>query len=64
MAGDVDWIGRAINLAKRVEDSATPDSLFVTQSVLEIIDLPIHEFEEVGAFSLKADFLPQCQRIG
>jgi Flp pilus assembly protein TadD len=61
MADDDDWIGRAINLAKRVEDSATPDSLFVTQSALELIDLPIYEFEEVGTFSLKGDFLPRRQ---
>jgi tetratricopeptide (TPR) repeat protein len=61
MTDDGHWIGRAINLAKRVEDSAMPDSLFVTQSVLELIDLPIYEFEEVGTFSLKGDFLPRRQ---
>jgi Flp pilus assembly protein TadD len=59
MADDGDWIGRAINLAKRVEDSAMSDSMFVTQSVLELIDLPIYEFEEIGSFVLKGDFLPQ-----
>jgi tetratricopeptide (TPR) repeat protein len=61
MTENGDWIGRAINLAKRVEDTAMPDSLFVTQSVLELIDLPIYGFEEVGTFSLKGDFLPRRQ---
>lgn len=52
------WVGRAINLAKRVESSAEPDSLFVTQTILELIDLPIYEFSEAGFFELRGDFLP------
>lgn len=59
MADDDAWIGRAINIAKRVESNAEPDTLFVTQTILELIDLPIYEFTEVGLHELKGDFLPQ-----
>lgn len=52
-----DWIGRAINLAKRVADSAEPDALYVTQTVLELIDLPFYEFDEAGTHELKGDYL-------
>ncbi|WDZ81820.1 adenylate/guanylate cyclase domain-containing protein (plasmid) [Ensifer adhaerens] len=52
------WVGRAINIAKRVESSAEPDSLFVTQTILELIDLPVYEFSEAGLFELRGDFLP------
>jgi class 3 adenylate cyclase len=52
------WIGRAINLAKQVEDSAATDSLFVTQSVVDLIDLPFYQFDEAGPHALKGDYLP------
>jgi Flp pilus assembly protein TadD/class 3 adenylate cyclase len=55
------WIGRAINVAKRVEASAEPDSFFVTQTILELIDLPFYDFNEAGLHELKGDFLPQRQ---
>jgi tetratricopeptide (TPR) repeat protein len=55
------WIGRAINLAKRVEENAAPDSLLVTESVLELIDLPLYQFEEAGVHALKGDYLRQRQ---
>lgn len=56
-----DWIGRAINVAKRVEACAEPDSFFVTQTILELIDLPFYDFNEAGIHDLKGDFLPQRQ---
>jgi class 3 adenylate cyclase len=55
------WIGRAINLSKRVEESAEADSLFVTQTILELIDIPFYEFDEVGICELKGDFLSRRQ---
>jgi Tfp pilus assembly protein PilF/class 3 adenylate cyclase len=55
------WIGRVINVAKRVEASADADSLFVTQTMLELIDLPFYDFNEAGFHELKGDFLPQRQ---
>ncbi len=59
IADDDAWIGRAINIAKRVESNAEPDTLFVTQTILELIDLPIYDFNEVGLYELKGDFLSQ-----
>jgi Flp pilus assembly protein TadD len=53
------WLGRAITLAKRVEATAEPDSFFVTQTVLELIDLPYYDFHEAGLHELKGDFLPE-----
>jgi hypothetical protein len=36
-----------------------PDSFFVTQTVLELIDLPFYDFQEAGLHELKGDFLPE-----
>jgi tetratricopeptide (TPR) repeat protein len=55
------WIGRAINIAKRVEAVAEADSFFVTQTILELIDLPFYEFSEAGIHDLKGDLLSQRQ---
>jgi tetratricopeptide (TPR) repeat protein len=53
------WIGRAVNLAKQVEDSAAPDAMFVTESVIDLIDLPFYEFAAAGTHTLKGDHLPR-----
>ena len=58
VGGDA-WIGRAINLAKRVEDISEPDTLYITENVLELVDLPLYRFEETGRHELKGDHLPQ-----
>ncbi len=54
-----DWIGRAINMAKRVEDAAEPDTLYVTDIVLELVDVPLYQLQEAGSHSLKGDHLPR-----
>ena len=51
------WIGRAISLAKRVENAALPDAVFATEGVLSVIDLPLYTFEDAGPHSLKGDHL-------
>ena len=51
------WIGRGNAVAKRVEGEAEPDSFFVTESVLDLLDLPLYEFEERGTTTLKGDVL-------
>jgi tetratricopeptide (TPR) repeat protein len=61
MGDDDAWVGRALNIAKRVEASAQPDSFFVTQTILDLIDLPMYQFEEVDVHELKGDFLPSRQ---
>jgi tetratricopeptide (TPR) repeat protein len=53
------WIGRAINVAKRVEAQAEPDTLLATQVILELIDLPFYEFSEAGFRELKGDVVSQ-----
>lgn len=53
------WIGRGINLGKRVESAAEANALFATETVLELIDLPLYEFEVAGAHVLKGDYLPE-----
>ena len=53
------WIGRAINLAKRVEDAAESDTLFVTENILELVDLPLYAYQEAGRHELKGDHLPR-----
>lgn len=59
MQGGEGWIGRANAIAKRAESEADPDSLIVTESVLDLVDLPLYRFEEVGSFALKGDHLPE-----
>lgn len=58
LEGEDAWVGRAINLAKRVEGEARPDTVYVTENVLELVDLPLYRFEEVGTHALKGDHLP------
>jgi tetratricopeptide (TPR) repeat protein len=51
------WIGRAIGLAKRIESAASGGALLVTETVLEMLDLPLYAFEPAGCFALKGDYL-------
>jgi len=53
------WIGRAIGIAKRVESNATPGTLLVTETFLELLDLPIYVYETAGRFTLKGDHLTE-----
>jgi Tfp pilus assembly protein PilF/class 3 adenylate cyclase len=53
------WIGRAIGLAKRVEGAAEPGSLYITETVLELLDIPIYKYEFAGRFNLKGDHLAE-----
>ena len=59
LEGSDAWVGRAINLAKRVEGAAQPNTLLVTENVLELVDLPMYRFEAAGSHELKGDHLPQ-----
>ncbi len=54
-----DWIGRGIALAKRVEAAAVADTLYVTENVLELLDLTRFEFDGAGVHELKGDYLPR-----
>lgn len=53
------WIGRGNSIAKRVEAEAGPDVLHVTETVLDLLDLPLYTFEEAGRRALKGDALPE-----
>ncbi|MEP7335337.1 MAG: tetratricopeptide repeat protein [Actinomycetota bacterium] len=55
--GEEAWIGRGNTVAKRIESEAEPDSLFVSETVLDLLDLPLYAFEECGARALKGDVL-------
>jgi len=57
--GTKGWIGRANAIAKRVESEADPDAFFVTESFLELLDLPVYEYDVVGPSRLKGDHLPE-----
>lgn len=59
MDGGEGWIGRANAIAKRAESEASPNSLFVTESVLDLLDLPLYSFEETGTLALRGDYLPR-----
>lgn len=51
------WVGRAIGLAKRVEEAAPPNCVLVTEAVLEMLDLPLYTFAECGLHALKGDYV-------
>ena len=53
------WIGRCNAVAKRVESEADANALFVTETVLDLLDLPVYDFEEAGSRTLKGDHLPR-----
>lgn len=59
LEGEEAWIGRGNAIAKRVEAEADPNSLFVTEGLLDLLDLPLYEFEPVARQSLKGDALPE-----
>lgn len=59
LEGGQGWIGRGNSVAKRVESEAAPDTLFVTENILDLIDLPLYEVQEMGTYSLKGDALPR-----
>lgn len=51
------WVGRGIVLTKRVEGAAGPDTLLVTENVLDLIDLPLYRVEVAGSHALEGDHL-------
>jgi tetratricopeptide (TPR) repeat protein len=53
------WIGRGNAVAKRVETQAEPDAVFVTEAILDLIDLPLYRFRAAGKRALKGDPLPR-----
>jgi tetratricopeptide (TPR) repeat protein len=56
LEGGEAWIGRGNAIAKRVESEADSDSVYVTTTVLDLLDLPVYELEEAGTLSLKGDY--------
>jgi tetratricopeptide (TPR) repeat protein len=52
------WMGRGNVIAKRVEGEAEPGAVFVTEVILDLIDLPLYDFREAGSRTLKGDPLP------
>lgn len=49
------WVGRCGNLAKRIEGKAAPDSVYVSEGLLDLIDLPLYTFDPIGTRNLKGD---------
>lgn len=58
LEGGQAWVGRAVSIARRVEEAAEADCLYVTGTVLELLDIPLYAFQEAGVFELKGDVLP------
>ena len=53
------WIGRSIDLARRIAEAAEPGALLVTENVLDASDVAMYEFQQVGSHALEGDQLPQ-----
>lgn len=56
--GDDAWIGRGIGLAKRAAESSEKTALLVTESVLDIIDLPSYGFTPGPVLAVDGDHMP------
>ena len=52
------WTGRGIALARQIAGAARPDTIYLTGSVLDLMDLPLYRFEEVESRALEGDHLP------
>ena len=53
------WVGRVNNTANRVEGAATPDTVLVTEGILDLIDIPLYQFERACSRKLKGDCIPR-----
>ena len=53
------WIGRSIDLVRRIAGEAGPAAVLVTENVLDASDVAIYEFHPGGTHTLEGDHLPQ-----
>ena len=51
------WVGRCGNVAKRIESKAEPDTAYVSEGLLDLIDLPLYKVSRIGPRSLPGDHL-------
>ena len=51
------WVGRCGNMAKRIESEAEPDTAYVSEGLLDLIDLPLYSVSPIGSRSLQGDHL-------
>jgi Flp pilus assembly protein TadD len=51
------WVGRSGNLAKRIEGEAEPDTAYVSEGLLDLLDLPLYKVSRIGPRSLRGDHL-------
>ena len=52
------WVGRGVDLARPVAEAAGLDEVYTTGNVLDVVDLPLYDFEEMGSRTLQGDLLP------
>ena len=53
------WVGRGgVDLARPVAEAAGLDEFYTTGNVLDVADLPLYDFEEMGSQTLQGDLLP------
>jgi len=53
------WIGRSIDLARRIAGAAEAGSLLATENVLDASDVAMYQFQPAGVHALDGDHLPQ-----
>ena len=47
-----------VDLARPVAEAAGLDEVYTTGNVLDVVDLPLYDFEEMGSRTLQGDLLP------
>ena len=53
------WIGRSIDLARRIAGAADAGSLLVTENVIDASDAAMYQFQQTGLHALEGDIFPE-----
>lgn len=49
------WVGRVNNVANRIEGRAKPNTVLVSEGMLDLIDIPLYEIRPLGSCQLEGD---------
>jgi tetratricopeptide (TPR) repeat protein len=53
------WHGHAIDLASGMADVAEANTVFVSETVLDLVDTPLYDFDSVGSYPIAGDRVPE-----
>lgn len=56
---DQEYVGQSIDISRRVQEAAVPNSVLVSQTVMDQLNTGVYEVESVGRKKLKGDVLEE-----